>query len=68
PNPVGQYDVLRVAGVEAGTAATVVDAMGRQVWTGALAPNGNRLGLRTGTYTVCIETAQGVIRQRLLVR
>lgn len=68
PNPVGQYDVLRVAGVEAGAAATVVDAMGRQVWTGALAASGNRLGLRTGTYTVRIETAQGVIRQRLLVR
>lgn len=68
PNPVGQNDVLRVAGVDAGTTATVVDAMGRVVWNGALAANGNRLGLRTGSYTVRIESAQGLIRQRLLVR
>jgi hypothetical protein len=68
PNPVGQNDVLRVAGVDAGTTATVVDAMGRTVWQGALAANGNRLGLRTGTYTVRIQTAQGVTRQQLLVR
>ena len=68
PNPVGQNDLLRVAGVDAGTTATVVDAMGRTVWQGALAASGNRLGLRTGTYTVRIQTAQGTIRQQLLVR
>lgn len=68
PNPVGQNDLLRVAGVDAGTTATVVDAMGRVVWQGALAASGNRLGLRTGTYTVRIQTAQGVTRQQLLVR
>ncbi|MCH1576391.1 MAG: T9SS type A sorting domain-containing protein, partial [Flavobacteriales bacterium] len=68
PNPVGQNDLLRVAGVDAGTTATVVDAMGRVVWQGALAANGNRLGLRTGTYTVRIQTAQGMTRQQLLVR
>ena len=28
--------VLRVAGAEAGAAATVVDAMGRQVWSGVI--------------------------------
>ena len=68
PNPVGQNDLLRVAGVDAGTTATVVDAMGRVVWQGALAASGNRLGLRTGTYTVRIQTVQGVTRQQLLVR
>ena len=68
PNPVGQNDLLRVAGVASGTTATVVDAMGRTVWQGALAATGNRLGLRTGTYTVRIQTAQGTIRQQLLVR
>jgi hypothetical protein len=68
PNPVGQNDLLRVDGVDAGTTATVVDAMGRVVWQGALAASGNRLGLRTGTYTVRIQTAQGVTRQQLLVR
>lgn len=68
PNPVGQNDLLRVAGVDAGAQATVVDAMGRQVWSGVLVPNGNRLGLRTGSYVVRIQTAEGVIRQRLLVR
>ena len=68
PNPVGQNDLLRVAGVDAGTTATVVDAMGRVVWQGPLAANGNRLGLCTGSYTVRIESAQGLIRQRLLVR
>jgi len=68
PNPVGQNDLLRVDGVDAGTTATVVDAMGRVVWQGALAASGNRLGLRTGTYTVRIQTVQGVTRQQLLVR
>ena len=68
PNPAGQHEVLRVAGADAGAQATVVDAMGRQVWSGVLAPNGNRLGLRTGSYVVRIQTAEGVIRQRLLVR
>ena len=68
PNPVGQNDLLRVAGVDAGAQATVVDAMGRQVWSGVLVPNGNRLGLRTGSYVVRIQTAQGVTRQQLLVR
>ena len=68
PNPVGQNDLLRVAGVASGTIATVVDAMGRTVWQGALAASGNRLGLRTGTYTVRIQTTQGTIRQQLLVR
>jgi len=47
PNPAGQHEVLRVAGADAGAQATVVDAMGRQVWSGVLAPNGNRLGLHT---------------------
>ncbi len=68
PNPAGQHELLRVAGADAGAQATVVDAMGRQVWSGVLAPNGNRLGLRTGSYVVRIQTAEGVIRQRLLVR
>jgi hypothetical protein len=47
--------------------ATVVDAMGRPVWQGELDRSGTDLGLPSGSYTVSLSTAAGVVRQRLLI-
>ena len=67
PNPLVQGQPLMGAGFESGTVATVVDAMGRPVWQGELKRSGTDLGLPSGSYTVSLATAAGVVRQRLLI-
>ena len=67
PNPLAQGQPLMGAGFESGTVATVVDAMGRPVWQGELDRSGTDLGLPSGSYTVSLSTAAGVVRQRLLI-
>jgi hypothetical protein len=68
PNPLAQGQPLMGAGFESGTVATVVDAMGRPVWQGELKRGGTDLGLPSGSYTVSLSTAAGVVRQRLLIQ
>jgi hypothetical protein len=75
PNPIAENQELVLTGLEGDASISVFDASGKQVWSAQLNNVSNRVsisdfrtGLSAGLYSVLIQSEEGSLTKKLVVK